>query len=104
MPTEISNRFLSKDDFMKYFKDHCKSIVSRWLLFLVQYYMLSDSYVNRDYMRDILAGRKSLFKINDVRWINVPKYDELSVKNLFPRLKDDEKFMKYLPDTYPAGR
>ena len=30
--------------------------------------------------------------------MNVPYYNELSVKYLFPKLKGEERLMKYLPD------
>ena len=40
----------------------------------------------------------------DVVKINVPQYDELSVKVLWPDLCKDPDFMQYFPDKYPAGR
>ena len=40
----------------------------------------------------------------EVQKVNVPHYDELSVKALWPHFKKDVEFMKYFPDTYPAGK
>ena len=40
----------------------------------------------------------------DVRPIQVPHYDELSVKSMYPEFKKDEVFMSYFPDKYPAGK
>ena len=59
--------------------------------------------MNKDFLRDVLAERKKLLKLQDVKLISVPKYEELSVKNLFPHLKNDPNFMMYLPDKYPKG-
>ena len=36
--------------------------------------------------------------------IDVPKYDELSVKNLYKKLLAQENMEKYFPDTYSKGR
>lgn len=34
----------------------------------------------------------------------MPRFNELSVANLFPKFKDDPKIMAYLPDRLPKGR
>ena len=34
----------------------------------------------------------------------MPKYDELSVRNIFPKFQSDPEVMKYLQDAYPKGR
>jgi hypothetical protein len=39
---------------------------------------------NKDFLRQVLDEKKSLLKIKDVRFINVPVYDELAVKNIWP--------------------
>ena len=36
--------------------------------------------------------------------IDVPKYDELSVKGLYDKLLSLDNMKKYFPDTYPKGR
>ncbi len=43
-------------------------------------------------------------KVNEARYINMPKYDELSVRNIFPKFIDDPSVMKYLQDEYPKDR
>ena len=45
--------------------------------------------LNKDHLRRIFAEEKSLLKLNDVRWINVPRFDELSVENLEKQFKSD---------------
>ena len=34
----------------------------------------------------------------------MPRYDELSVVRIFPKLKTDPQIMTYLPDRLPKGR
>ena len=60
--------------------------------------------LNKDHLRRIFAEEKSLLKLSDVKWINVPRYDELSVENLEKQFKDDAKFHRFLPDRLPKGR
>ena len=43
-------------------------------------------------------------KKRDVVYIDVPKYDELSVKKLYDNLLSLDGMDKYFPDSYPKGR
>ena len=70
----------------------------------VQLFVPPMSTVNRDFVRAVLQGEKKLLKNSEKRSVNVPKYDELSVKNIFPKFKRDPKVMQYLQDEYPANR
>jgi hypothetical protein len=60
--------------------------------------------VNKDFLRQILEETKELFDLEVVRWVNVPEYDELSVKNLWPHMQANVKFMRFFPDQLPKGR
>ena len=60
--------------------------------------------LTKDFLRLVLTEKKRLLHMNDVRRINVPKYDELSVKNLFPKFKDDAAVMSFMPDQMPKGK
>ena len=40
----------------------------------------------------------------DVRMVQVPSFDELSVKHLWPEMQTDKKFMVYFPDVLPKNR
>ena len=71
---------------------------------LVQYYVPKQTMYNKDFLKAILAGSKKLYKLKDVKFINVPLYDELSVKKFWPIMQKDEEFMKYFPDILPVGR
>ena len=42
--------------------------------------------LNKDFLKDVLKESKNLFRMDQVKWINVPLYDELSIKNLMPMM------------------
>ena len=58
----------------------------------------------KDYAKEIFAERKLLIRKKHMMYIDVPKYDELSVKNLYKKLLAMENMEKYFPDKYPKGR
>ena len=60
--------------------------------------------INKDFLKQVFANEKSLLRLDQVRRINVPLYDELSVGNLWPMFKDDAQFMKYFPNKLAQGR
>lgn len=49
-------------------------------------------------MRDILSETKLHLKQNEVIKIDIPNYQELSVKNLYPDAMEDLQLKKYLPN------
>ena len=59
---------------------------------------------NKDFLKAVLSGGKYLFKLKDVKFINVPLYDELSVVALWPPMQKDVEFMRYMPSKLPKGR
>ena len=60
---------------------------------------------NKDFLKLVLEGEtKFLLKLRNVKFINVPVYDELSVKKFWPIMQNDTNFMKYFPDKLPVGR
>ena len=60
--------------------------------------------ITKDFLRLLLANKKKLMPLKDVQFIVVAKYDELSVVNLQPLLKEDGNFQAYFPDRLPKGR
>ena len=70
----------------------------------LQFYLPPPSHVNKDFLKDVLAGKKQLFKKIQVHEIKVPKYDELSVKALYPTFTGDPIFKSYFPDRYPKNK
>ena len=45
--------------------------------------MLPYKMVTREYLKDVLQGKKKLLKMSEVRFINAPLFDEIAVKNLY---------------------
>ena len=58
----------------------------------------------KDYHKDIFTEKKLLIKKKHVMQIDVLKFDELSVKNLYDKLQALDNMDKYFPDSYPKGR
>ena len=54
--------------------------------------------VTKDFFKDVLTSRKALLALSEVALINVPAYDELSVRRLWPEMQEDAEFMRYFPD------
>ena len=49
------------------------------------------------FMRDVLADKKLHLKQNEVIRLDIPAYQELSVKNLYDDALKDAVLTKYLP-------
>ena len=60
--------------------------------------------MTKDFLKDILAGKKQLLKKSEVTEVTVPQYPELSVKAMYPMFVKDADFMSYFPSTYPKGK
>ena len=58
----------------------------------------------KDFAKEIFSGRKRLLKMREVRFINVTKYEELSVKNLYDHFLTLDGMNFYFPDKFPKGR
>ena len=46
--------------------------------------------MNKDFLKEVFAEDKSLLELKEVKWINVPLFDELSVVNIWPMTKEDK--------------
>ena len=51
----------------------------------------------------MLQGRKRLLKMADVRFINPPAFEEISVKKLYNDVVKQEEMRDYFPDKFPKG-
>ena len=58
----------------------------------------------KDYAKDIFSEKKLLIKKKNVLFVEVPKFDELSVKNLYEKLLALDNMSLYFPDQFPKGR
>ena len=57
----------------------------------------------KDFAKEVFSGRKRLLKMREVKFINVTKYEELSVKNLYENFLSLDGMKFYFPDRYPRG-
>ena len=89
---ELLGRFRSKTDFIKYFTE------------CMQLYVPPAKMVNKDFIKAVLTEQKSMLPLSEVKWVNVPHYDELSVKAFLPKFTGDGEFMKYIPDITMESR
>ena len=46
--------------------------------------------INKDFLKEVFTEEKKLLPLKEVKWINVPLFDELSVINIWPMTKEDE--------------
>ena len=49
--------------------------------------------INKDFLKQVFKEEKKLLSLNEVKYVNVPHYDELSVKRFWPILREDETLM-----------
>ena len=70
----------------------------------IRLYVPPDSCTNKDFLREVLAGRKKLLKMSEGKWCNPPRYDEISVSNLYPKFVDDAAVTIYMPSRLPKGK
>ena len=66
--------------------------------------MPDESVVTKDFLKEVLAGQKQLMKKADVKSVQVPQYDELSVRRLWPEMKKDPIFLSFFPSKYPKDK
>ena len=53
---------------------------------------------NKDFLQSLLNGEKNMLEMSEIKPKNVPKYQELSVKNIYPHLQNDPELKRYFPD------
>ena len=60
--------------------------------------------MNKDHWKKILESEKAFLPMKDVKFVNVPCYDEIAVKHLYDKAISMPGMSKFFPDTYPKGR
>ena len=60
--------------------------------------------VNKDFLKAVLNGKKKLMKLKEVKFVNPPFYDEISVTHLWPKMTKDPGFMQFMPSSLPKGK
>ena len=64
---------------------------------IVNVFLPSMHGIKVSFMRDVLSEAKLCLKQNEVNRMEVPCYQEISVKNLYDDALKDEVLKKYLP-------
>ena len=60
--------------------------------------------INKDFLREVLKGKKKLLKMKEVNFCNVPSYDEIGVKALYEKVVKLPGMPHYFPDKMPVGK
>ena len=60
--------------------------------------------MNSVWLKQIFKGEKRLLKMNEVRACNPPRYDEISVAQLYDYCLKMQGMRLFFPDAYPKGR
>ncbi len=63
----------------------------------MQYYLPPPKKVTKDFFKEVFAGRKHFIPNAQLRPIEVPKYDELSVVNLIADVMKQAELAKFFP-------
>ena len=65
--------------------------------------MPPEKMITKDHMKLVLTGKKDFLKMNQVKFINVPAYDEIGVKAMYSKVMQMEGMERYFPSKYPKG-
>jgi hypothetical protein len=104
-PQELFGRFSSKADFLRYFKEQMQLYVPPDHMVSYRFALTFGMFkINKDFLKTVFLNEKKLLKLSDVKFVQVPMYDELSVVTLWPLMQQDAEFMQYFPDKMPKGR
>ena len=60
--------------------------------------------VNKNFFKDVLADKKDLLKLDQVKLCSVAAFDEIGVKALYDKVISRPGMSKYFPDKYPKGK
>ena len=65
--------------------------------------MAPDYMYTAPYLKQIFANEKKLLKVSEVNICNPPKYDEISVTQLYDSCILLPGMAEHFPDKYPKG-
>ena len=67
-------------------------------IIIVNIFLRSMHGTKLSFLRDLLSEKKHHLKRNEVIYLTVPNYKELSVKNIYDDAMQDPLLSKYLPN------
>ena len=59
--------------------------------------------MTKDFLKDVIQGKKKLLKMSDVKFVNVPAFDEIGVKYLYQAVIKRDGMAVYFPDKFPKN-
>jgi hypothetical protein len=95
---ELLSRFRSKHDLYKYLTHQSKLILILDPHPIVGLFLPSYDCTKLSFIRSLLQNRKKALKQIEIKQILAPRYEELSVKNLYDDAMTDPDLNQYLPD------
>ena len=107
MPSSTTDAFAamsSKKDLFDHLSLNLQVSISNFISNIMQYYTPSYEMFTKDFAKEVFSGRKKLLKLKDVKFIQVKKYEELSVKNLYDRFLGLSGMKDYFPEKYAKHR
>ena len=60
--------------------------------------------ITKDHMKKVLREEKDFLKLAEVKFCEVPAFDEIGVKNIYDKVVNRPGMAKYFPDKFPKGR
>ena len=60
--------------------------------------------ITKEFLKEVLTGEKKLLKMRDVKFVNVPAYDEIGVKALYTQALEMPNMSYYFPSKYAKSR
>ena len=95
---KLQSQYRTKNDIHAGLKRAGKSDFSALIIRVSELYLPPKSQCELGYLQDLLTGAKLYLKVDQVRVITAPKYQELSIRNLYNAVEDDKELLKYLPN------
>ena len=60
--------------------------------------------ITKDFLKEVLTGDKKLLKMNAVKFVNAPAFDEIGVTALYDSALQMPNMKFYFPSTYAKSR
>ena len=85
-PSILIGKFRSKKDLHDYMTKHGKFLPQHRPYFTVRFYLPPAETINKDFLKAVMGGEKDILPMDVVKMADVPRYEELSVKAILPKV------------------
>ena len=59
--------------------------------------------INKDHLKSVLSEKKKFLEMSEVRFVNPPAYDEISVTRIYDKALELPGMKDYFPSSYSKG-